>query len=296
MTQTSRYLLFALTVHSTVFSETLSYKVQFDGIKEKPVIKNLESVCDTVQKRNFALPSVNLLRRRCQRDLAQIEKVMRAEGFYASETAFDLAPGKKVMVTFRIKPGLPFLLSRVRWMTPEGDAIESLSIADTRLVLGLRGRAEEILNAEEFLLNRLRERQYPFPEIVEAKVTADHDTHSIFVDYVIRTGPKTKFGESIVDGLTTIDSYTVLRYVPWYQTQPYDIRLLEKCRQQLLATGLFATVSVRPEPEMDIQGQLPIHISLKERKHRTVRTGVSYKTDEKFGGKISWEHRKQNAG
>ena len=38
-------------------------------------------------------------------------------------------------------------------------------------------------------------------------------------------------------------------------------------------------------------GRVPVTIELKERAHRTVRTGLSYYTDEGLGTTFGWEHR-----
>lgn|GEM_PF-3837595 len=50
---------------------------------------------------------------------------------------------------------------------------------------------------------------------------------------------------------------------------------------------------MRVEPgETLVEGDLlPITVAVNERKHRSVSAGVSYKTDEGLGVKISWEHR-----
>ena len=42
---------------------------------------------------------------------------------------------------------------------------------------------------------------------------------------------------------------------------------------------------------LNSRGQLPVTLEVNERKHRTIKGGVSWKTDEGFGAKISWEHR-----
>ena len=60
---------------------------------------------------------------------------------------------------------------------------------------------------------------------------------------------------------------------------------------QLLMSGLFSIVRVAHSNTLDAAGELPVVVKLSERKPRTVRLGLQYRSDTGFGGKAFWEHR-----
>ena len=80
-------------------------------------------------------------------------------------------------------------------------------------------------------------------------------------------------------------------FFTWKQGDWYDRRKLDRLRTELIATGLFESVSIRRATGLDENGELPIHLVLAEGKHRSVGLELYWSTDEGFGGEASWEHR-----
>jgi translocation and assembly module TamA len=55
--------------------------------------------------------------------------------------------------------------------------------------------------------------------------------------------------------------------------------------------GIFDSVKISVPKELDDRGELPVQVSVIERKARTIGFGVSFSTDEGFGGETFWRHR-----
>jgi translocation and assembly module TamA len=91
--------------------------------------------------------------------------------------------------------------------------------------------------------------------------------------------------------METIDIAYVESFVTWQAGDWFDRRQLDRLRTDLLATGLFESVSIRRDSELDADGELPIHLVLKEGKHRSIGLEGYWSTDEGLGGEVTWEHR-----
>ena len=77
----------------------------------------------------------------------------------------------------------------------------------------------------------------------------------------------------------------------WKEGEHFDPRLLKRSQRRLLETELFSTVQVKKKDRLEDGNRLPVIVILKERKHRSVKIGGSYRTDEGIGGRVSWENR-----
>jgi translocation and assembly module TamA len=113
----------------------------------------------------------------------------------------------------------------------------------------------------------------------------------VSVEFQVQPGPRALFGHTEIQGLESVSEAYARRRISWTQGEPFNADLLRKTQGRLRATELFALIRVNTAEAIDAEGHLPITIELTERKHRTVKAGISYKTDEGPGVKLSWEHR-----
>jgi len=156
---------------------------------------------------------------------------------------------------------------------------------------GVRARGKFIVDGEKILINSLKTQGHPFPKIARRKVVADHATHSVTVNFTINPGPRAYFGPTQIIGLESVDAAFIHPKIPWTEGDTFNSDLLILMQNRLTLTGLFTMIQVKTGESVDEKAGLPIIIRLRERKHRTVKAGVSYNTDEGAGGKLAWEHR-----
>ncbi len=127
--------------------------------------------------------------------------------------------------------------------------------------------------------------------MLDRGVIVDHSARAVRVAFVLEPGPKAEFGETVFEGLRTVDEEFVRNRMPWETGDPYDAELLQTFQGRLVSSRLFGSVRIVPGEALDKDHRLPISVRVTERKHRTVKTGASYKTDEGLGASASWEHR-----
>ena len=289
------YLCFALTIPLVVFADSgLSYKVSIEGIRNREVKRLLQAVSQTVALRDRPPASLSLLQRRMAQDIPLFSKALRSQGFYDARVTSDIKENTKpIQVVFRIEPGPAYLLKSVDIRISEPDSIEEgpPKPSEIGLVLGEPAQSKRILDAEKRMSQWLRRRGFPFPSIDKPKVVVDHAERAVSVEFQVRPGPHSVFGHMEIRGLDSVDEAYARSRIPWKEGDTFNADLLRETQRGLSATGLFALVQVNTAEAVDPQGHLPIIVQVKERKHRTVKAGVSYKTDEGPGGNLSWEHR-----
>ena len=288
-------LLLPCLVNSVVAQGGLIYDAVIKGIDERSFRMDLESALTTFEMKDRPPPTVNLLKYRAEEDLPVIVKALRARGNYAATVEVDIdEAARPLLVTFQVEPGPLFVFSAVDIITADTEKqheIKLPSADELGLKKGEPAKAQTILDAQEKLLSRIASQGFPFPRVVDRRVVVDHSSREVAVTYEVNPGPFAHFGNTSVTGLQSVAEDFVLRKITWQKRQEFNGDLLAKSQQKLIDTGLFSIVRVSHADHLDEDGLLPISVELTERKHRTVKAGLKYSTDEGIGGKLAWEHR-----
>lgn len=278
-----------------VADSDFSYNVRIEGVADRKLRKVLEAISDTVELRKRPPASLSLLRRRVNRDLPRFLKALKAYSFHGANVTAEIdTKSEPIQVTFLIDTGPPYLLKCVD-IEVSGEGSEQVhklpEARDLGLILGDPAKSKSILDAEKLIIRYLKKDGFPFPQIAERKVVVDHAARAVLVTFRVIPGPLAQFGSIEITGLKSVDEAFVRKKIPWKEGDRFNADLLTEAQRRMNATGIFATVHLKTGEALDEKGQLPVTIAVKERKHRTVKAGVSYRTDEGPGGKISWEHR-----
>ncbi|MCP4579500.1 MAG: outer membrane protein assembly factor [Deltaproteobacteria bacterium] len=308
-----------------VKSGGIPYEVEIKGknLEESPIHKLLGEVSLAVQKENDPPKSLALLRRRCEGDLPEMQKVLRSFGYFRGTIKFKIMPPKTAdetaahpsttgadntetdtsaipppvtpaTVQFEVDLGSRFALSKINITLVPGAAQGVLAPPTAKaagLDQGAPYSASLVVKAGEIILTRYKENGYPFPKISHRDVIADFKTDHVEVSYQVSPGPYARFGATRVTGLERLKEKYVYELIPWKEGEHYDVRKIKAARQTLFDTNLFGVVAFKNPEKVDPQGQLPMTVELKERSPRTIRLGLEYTTDYGPGVNSSWTHR-----
>ncbi len=275
--------------------EGIQYQVNIKGVTDKKLRRVLEEVSNTWRMKKRLPASMSLLRQRVKGDIPQIFKALRSQGYYGANVETDIdVKAEPVRIIFSIDLGSPYILTAVDIRIPEEKTALIPTLPEARvfgLSLGERAKSKSILDAGKELIRWLRNKGFPFPRLLEKKVVVDHKAHTVSVTYHVEAGPPARFGNTEISGLESVDEAFIRNRIHWKSGDRFKGDLLSQLQKRLSATGLFSTVQVSGAETVDKDGHLSINIAVKERKHRTIKAGVSYKTDEGPGARLSWEHR-----
>jgi translocation and assembly module TamA len=271
----------------------IPYEVAFEGVPSRALLGTFQQQSQTWRHRSRPPASLRQLRQRAQADVPRLERVLQSNGYYEGQVDVDIKEtNTTVNVVFNITPGPLYTIASwaIEWMTtdPNIPALIQSGVA----LQGKTAEATHILATETQILNQLNNQGYPLGQVLDRSVVLDPNDHQIEVVSQIETGPRAKFGPVTISGLKGVQESYIKQRIPWRQERFFSQAKIKRLEKNLLQSGLFAAVRVQPALVLDPNECLPIHIDLSERKHRTVRLGGSYVTDEQgLGAQVSWEHR-----
>jgi translocation and assembly module TamA len=200
----------------------------------------------------------------------------------------DRAPAEPpVAVTVKAEPGPLFRLRRVE--------VQGEVSAAARAKLGLKpgdpARAAEVLAGRGRLLEALRGEGHALAKVGEPDAVLAPEAEALDVAYAVDAGPAVEIGQVSLNGLQDVDEAYLRRRLLLAYGQPYSPEAVEQARQDLSATGVFASVRARLADAVDGQGRLPVAFDLAERPKRSTGLGAAWSTD--LGGSLSanWQHR-----
>lgn len=267
----------------------LAYVVRYEGDIPPATLELLKQVSKAETLIQSPPDSILLLERRAEEDKANFAKVFQSDGHFAATIRVDVNQNAApAVLTYAIEPGPRFDLAHV---TLEPPAKDLPSPADLGLAVPSPFAAKAVVDAEAKITDILHRKGYPYAKVANRSVTADFSGHTVSVVWQVDTGPRATFGPPRFSGLASVKEAYLAGLVPWTEGQPYDADLVARYRKKLIGLDLFTLVQAEPAPEPEPDGRVAIDVTVAERKHRTIKGGVDYKTDEGPGANLGWEHR-----
>src|SRR6185312_5525144 len=188
-------------------------------------------------------PTDAALRRRAENDLPRLEQVVQAAGYWTPKLSyaadFAVQPAK---VTVTVVPGPLFHLASITFRSPSGEALpllDRLGPSAFGLGIGAPARSAPVAAAERQITAEYARNGHPFAKVTDRKAVVDVAKDTMTVSYTVDPGAPARFGPLVIDGLKRVDRDFVERRVDWTMGTPYDSRLVEQTRQDLVKTGLF---------------------------------------------------------
>lgn len=274
------------------------YTVRIKGLEATPELAQTIADSSTLAAQAETPPLTRAgLRRRVDRDIGRMLEAARSLGYYDAGAEGAIEPPQAdaaATVVVAVTPGPIYTVSLVEVRAAAGDS-QAVGLTLPRgglpLRVGAPALAEPVIEAETVLVRLVQERGYPLAEAGKRRVVVDRAAKTMAVTYTIASGPRARFGPVRIVGAETIDPSYILRRLPWRHGQDADVRLLEKGRRALTATGLFDSVAVTVGDAVDADGLVPILVTVEERARRSIGAGVSASTSEGLGSTAFWAHR-----
>jgi len=192
-----------------------------------------------------------------------------------------------VPVAISIDPGRKFVLGDVRLT---GDAA-GLSPAEFGLTPGGDAGADTILKAEANIVRRLRDQGRPLADVVARDVIADHNTGRLDVTLNLAAGPVADYGRTTVTGTEAMDPDFTAYMTGLPRGQKYLPKDVDDARDRLVNMGVFSSVAVSTPGKLDANGQIPVDVTVSERKRHYYGVGATLSNTEGLGVEGYWGHR-----
>lgn len=258
----------------------------------------LESLRGKAPVGSFALVA------RAQSDVDRLKTVLHSFGYYQGRIAITIdglalddralgarlaavPQGRSVTVTIRGEEGPLYRLGKIeiRGKVPPG------SVAKLGLEPGQPAVASKIIAAGTRLLTALEEEGYALAKVEPPIATEDMRRHVLDVVFDATAGRRATIGPIRFAGLKTVNESFVRRRLLIHPGELYQPSKIDAARRDLLALGLFSSVTVRAGKGIAPDGRLPITFDFAERPQHTVGVTGAYSTDLGASAKATWSDR-----
>ncbi len=239
-----------------------------------------------------------MLSARLTEDSKLVERLLQSEGWYDAkiETRIDRASGEGQPVTavLLVSPGDRYKLGTI---TVQADPTVPPGLIDKNLALQIGEPivAQRIQGAEANVAVVLPQQGYPFAEVGQRDVLLDPDTKLGDYTLPVTVGPRARFGGFRTTGELAFDARHVETLARFDRGELYDSRDVDDLRQALVATGLFATVTVAPERTGQVNPDgtetVTMLVTQAAGPPRTLAASAGYGTGQGFRIEGSWTHR-----
>lgn len=286
-------LVFVAAVHpARLQAAPVLYTVTIPPLPEDLTVL-LSSVSDSVGLQQNPPDTVGLLKRRMRNDVKSFDQALKSRGYFKHEIEAELDERvTPLAISFKISPGPRFVFAAPELvLTPDNPTTLALlrETFDT-LKAGAGYSSSLVLDTETALLERLKENGHPSPAIAKREVVADHAENTVSVRFALESGPVAVFGPTEIIGLEEVSESFVVNERAWEQGAPFDTRLVEKTRENLIHTGLFRSVRIDTVND-PATATVTMRLTLLEALHRNVRAGLWYFSDLGLGVSAGWTRR-----
>lgn len=290
------FIFFLLTLFSSVEAK-ISYSVEYQGIENTEILKQIKSVSELSLLRKHQPASFKALEYRAERDIPAIIKVLHAYGYYEAEvtTHFQNFPSK-IHVIVLVDPGplytiQDFSIHFTKEPEPHSPVWARLELKNLRIQLGAPALATQIEQAEMRIKEALGKSGYPLFQILKKEIKVDGKAKGVFIYFEIDPGSLCYFGTTSFHGLKSVKPLFLEQKIPWKEGDLYNSELVDTTQEILLQTGLFGAAFIDPAEKPSDDSLLPIEVEVTETKHKSANVGVSYQTYWGPGMTFGWENR-----
>jgi len=236
----------------------------------------------------FLRGSWRTTRAEARRVLEEVLLFYRRNGYF--DVRADLEFPKPDRAVISVREGLPCLVRGITLLRIDEDGTVSRLPAgpDGRILLHV-GRPFTVAAYEgssSLLEAEWKNSGFPFAE-VELRADIDPASRSASILYRIRPGPFAVFGPTEFLGIIHTEEAILRRAIAYREGDPYCQRRVDETLAELYRLALFDSVVVKARRKSP-PGVALMRIRLKEGRHRRVRIGLGYGTEDHFRYRVQW--------
>ncbi len=250
---------------------------------------------ELLEASGLRLPESHIFRKKLESSAGEVEEaVNELTVFYKRQGYFDVSIKKeeredKFAVIIFEGPAYRISSLEIIRDAQQETAAELVSAVTEKLLMKPGGpfRVADYEAAPALLEKEFGDAGFPF---VKASPSAlvDVAAKEVAVKISVNTGQHSVFGPVTFEGIIHAEEAMLRKLLKFREGEPYSASALDEAKDAFYKTGLFDIVTIKVR-QADASGEVPIHIILKEGRHRKVKLAVGYGSDEKFRFQAGWE-------
>ena len=266
-----------------------SYRVTVEA--PSPLREILERDVGLVRWQNFAEMTDDLLDRLAREAVEEARNMAGALGYFSAriDVSMDRA-ADPVAVTLRVEAGAQTRITSVRIVVTGPAATDAPLGTDAvaRLTAGWGLPEGEVFRqaawslAKERALATLAGSPYAAARIVGSEAAINPEKLSADLALELASGPAFGFGLFEITGLQKYDASLVKNFSTITRGEPYSDVALNRFVRRLNASGYFASVQARIDPEAPRPEDATVDVAVIEARPKRFEGGIGYSTDVQF--------------
>ena len=239
----------------------------------------------------------DLLARLAREAIEETRGFAAAEGFFSA--AIDVKIDRKttpVAVTLVVDPGVPTRIASVRITVTGPASVDSPLGTETiaritkewGLPEGAQFKQEAWTLAKERAINTLTGSPYAAARLAKSEALIDPEHASADLTVELASGPAFGFGQFEITGLSKYPPSLVRNYSTIVPGTPYSDVVLNQYVRRLNASGYFASVQAKIDPETSHPENATVNIAVIEARPKRFEGGIGYSTDVQFRASASY--------
>lgn len=249
------------------------------------------------------------LDQRMRGDLDLAKDVLNSYGYHGGEVRGKIREKENGLenntyaVTITFTPGEQYTVGKTRVRTtapsplpPEAAGrqkrrLPAATLADVGLKEGDPALADNVLDAVSAVRENFRDRGYPFAEVVSSKFTVDRSAKTLDADVLVDSGPLAYMGNLEIKGESPVTEHYLESLRTWEPGSVWNQRRVDRFRDALRQSGLFASAEINPSGHEDENGRRNVVTELTPSPARTIGGALKFDTDFGPGIQGYWENR-----
>lgn len=209
--------------------------------------------------------------------------------------AADLPPFETLqkvdVVEIRVDPGpqFHFGLTELGPMAPDTRHTQDFA-------RGQIARTGVIRRAATHGIDGWRQQGHAKAQVSDQSIIADHKDATLNVDIDLKPGPKLRFGELQLSGMTRVPEQRLRSIVSLPSGETFDPDELDKIGKRLRRSGVFRSVSITEAEEAESDGTLDINVRVEDDKPRRISFGAELESRDGLTISAAWIHRNLMGG
>lgn len=124
-------------------------------------------------------------------------------------------------------------------------------------------------------------------------IRVDRDHRSAEIDLELVTGPRLRFGKTLIHGAPDFPEWFLLQHLAYAEGDYFSHDALGKSQSNFLDSDRFRDVLLTPLEELSDEEMVPVSVQLTPRTRNRLRPGVGFGTDT--GARLSLRYRDNNS-
>ncbi len=269
--------------------------VQTDDQKDKVIkstIEELNNIAKNMEKTAILYRTINQALYWEEEAKKSFIKFVESKGYYNTYIETEYIEEKNTII-FNIYNWERYKIKKIE-INYAQDANQNIIVPDVnklKIKIGDFAVAKNILESQNQLKEYIEQENCLLKLEINNAAIVDNLDNSMSLAYVIHSGPSAQIKSIDVSGLKTLNADYVKKLINLKEGQCFKNSLIENSKSELQGSGFFVLTDPIVPNKTDENGKIPVIFKLQERKHRSLKAGLSFASDLGAGATLGWDHR-----